>query len=83
MEYRYQNAYPAGPCTLVVRGESVAQGGFSQWGKRLASDTRELERGWLVEESRDNEAAPAKAPAKRRAPVKTTKPKGRGPRIKG
>ncbi len=52
VEYRYQNAYPAGPCTLPVRGELVPHGEWSSWGSRVDSGTRELDRGWLLEEER-------------------------------
>jgi len=65
-EYRYRNEYPAGPCTLTVRGESVSQGEPSSWGEKLPEDTFELKRGWLIEETRK----PAAVKASRKAPKK-------------
>ena len=67
-QWRYQNAYPSGPCTLSVRAERVAHGEWSAWGEQLASDTRELERGWIVEESR---SAPSSTSPKRAKRTKT------------
>ena len=58
-QYRYRNAYPTGSCSLS----------WSAWGERLPSDTRELERGWLVEESR---AAASATSSKRVKRTKTT-----------
>lgn len=75
-EYRYRNVYPAGPCTLVVRGEPVLQDQFSDWGPRLPEGTRGLDRGWLAEESRPGPVEPSGKSAARSKGA-SSKTKGR------
>jgi hypothetical protein len=78
-QYRYRNAYPTGSCSLSVRAERLGHGKWSAWGERLPSDTRELERGWLVEESRAAASATSSKRVKRTkttAPARNSAPKG-------
>ena len=72
-EYRYRNEYPSGPCTITIRGERVPQGESSAWGERLLEDTREIRRGWIVEERRETPSTTSskhvKASPKKRKPA--------------